>query len=593
VSISFAKAFLEVSSWLRRIANGNINPPDAKKPISLVYGVDDYPPSAITISNAIQQVCLIAINLVYPIVLFRAASAPTSVTSDLLAVGMLVLAFGTFIQVFRLGPVGSGYMCPSTFTATYFAPSLLAAKVGGLPLIFGMTLFAGLLETLIAPALNRLRGIFPPEISGLVIFMIGWSAGIAGLRMLLGASAAPVDQVEWSVAAATLAVMVSCNIWGTGVVRMTSALIGMLAGYVLAGILGFVDAAQFSAVLDAPWFGLPQFHVSWSFDATLIAPFAIASIAAAMKAAGTIAICQRINDANWVRPDLRSMTRGVLADGLTTAAAGMAGTVGTNTSTPGVGVAAASGVTSRVVAIVVGMIFLVLGFCPKITAILAIMPRSVIVAALLFTVTFIIINGVQIMTSRLLDPRRTLVLGFAIVAGGAVEVFPSVSASAPVELSPIVGSSLVFSTVVALTLNLLLRLGVSKTATLTVGRRNIDHQSIDTFFLRQSAIWGARPDIAQKAIFGVTQLVDAVADTCWTQGDLLITARFDEFNLDISVSYEGELLEFPTQRPSIDRIRDEEEGARLLAGYLLRQNADRIRSDRKNGLSNVHFHFDH
>ena len=93
------------------------------------------PPPVIVLSNAVQQVAVIAINLVYPIVVFRAANASVDVVSNLLATAMLVLAFGTFLQVLRSGPVGSGYMCPSTFTATYFAPSLLAAKVGGLPLV--------------------------------------------------------------------------------------------------------------------------------------------------------------------------------------------------------------------------------------------------------------------------------------------------------------------------------------------------------------------------------------------------------------------------------------------------------------------------
>jgi NCS2 family nucleobase:cation symporter-2 len=146
---------------------------------------------------------------------------------------------------------------------------------------------------------------------------------------------------------------------------------------------------------------------------------------------------------------------------------------------------------------------------------------------------------------------------------------------------------------VALALNLLLRIGVSKTATFKVARDKIDSQAIETFFLKQAANVGARPDIAQKAIFGVIQLVDAVADTCWNEGDLLITARFDEFNLDVSIFYKGEQLEFPTRRPSIHQIRDDDEGARLLAGYLLRQNADRIRSERKDSHAVVHFHFDH
>ena len=580
-------------SWIQRAALGKINPPNAKKPASLVYGVDDHPPPAVVLSNAIQQVAVIAINLVYPLVVFRAANASVEVTSGLLAVGMIVLSFGTFLQVLRLGPVGSGYMCPATFTATYFPAGLLAARAGGLPLVFGMTIFAGLLEAVLAPILNRLRGIFPPEISGLVIFIIGWSAGIAGLRVLLAQDAPSVSTAEWSVAGLTLAAMVVLNIWGTGLIRMSAALLGLVAGFIAAGFAGVVDHDHFAPVLQASWLGIPQFHLEWSFDPALIAPFAIASIAAAMKAAGTITVCQRINNANWVRPDLPNVTRGVLADGIGTAAAGFAGAVGTNTSTPGVAVAAASGVTSRSVAFVVGGIFLFLGFCPKLTAALAITPRSIIVPALLFTVTYIIINGVQIMTSRLLDARRTFVLGFAIVAGGAVEAFPSVVASAPSQLSPLLGSSLVFATVVALVLNFVFRIGVGKSASFSIAERPIDSQNIETFFLNQCATWGARPDITQRAIFGVIQLVDAIADTCWVEGRVVITARFDELNLDIEVSYIGKQLEFPTRRPNIDQIRDAEEGVRLLAGYLLRQNADRIRSEQKHGRSFVHFHFDH
>ena len=582
-----------LNNRLQQLVGGHIGPANAKKPASLIYGVNDHPPSMITLSNAVQQVGIIAINLVYPILIFRAANASAGTSSELLAVAMLVLAFGTFLQVLRLGPIGSGYMCPSTFTATYFAPSLLAARSGGLPLVFGMTIFAGLFEAALAPILNRLRGIFPPELSGLVIFMIGWSAGLAGLRVVLGTGAETVTPTEWAIAALTLAAMVTCNVWGRGFVRMTAALIGIVFGYLAAGITGIIDRTSFSPVLDAAWAGVPHFPMVWAFDPNLIAPFAIASVAAAMKAAGTITVCERSNDANWVRPNLRTVTRGVLADGLGTAAAGLAGGVGTTTSTPGVGVAVASGVTSRVVALAVGAIFLFLGFCPKITSLLAIMPRSIVVPALLFTVTFIIINGVQIMTSRLLDTRRTLVLGLAIVAGGAVEAFPSIAASAPSQLSPIVGSSLVFSTVIALVLNFLFRIGVSKTATLKIERDSIDSQNIEAFFERQSATWGARPDIARRASFGVIQLIEAVAGTAWDRKSLVITVRFDEFNLDVSIAYEGSQLEFPTRRPTIEQIQDEENGARLLAGYLLRQNADRIRSEHSRGNSVVHFHFDH
>lgn len=566
----------------------------AKKPSNLVYGVGDTPPLPITLLNGIQHVGLIAINLVYPLLIFRVVGAPVDAVTNLMAVGMLVLGMATFLQVIRLGPVGSGYMCPATFTATYLGPALLAAKIGGLPMVFGMTLLAGLLEVGVAPLLNRLRPIFPPEISGLVIFMIGLSGGIAGLRSLLAIGVAPVSQAEWWVAGITLASMIVLNVWGKGTVRMLCALIGLAIGYVAAFATGLIDSQTFSALHATPWIGVPAVSsMSWSFDIALAAPFAIASIAAAMKAAGTITICQRMNDADWVRPDMTSVTRGVLADGAGSVIAGLAGSVGVNTSTPAVGLASATGVASRQVAYAAGAIFLLLSFLPMVTASLAVMPRPVIVAALLFAVSFIIINGMQVINSRLLDARRTLVIALSILAGVAVEVFPTIAAVAPKGLAPIMGSSLVLSTLTALVLNLFFRIGVKKTVRLTLAGTEYESQRIEDFFQDESAKWGARPDVARRATFAVCQLVEVLVESFRRQGPIVIEASFDEFNFNVRVRYEGERLEFPERRPSDTQIRESEEGMRLLAGYMLRRNADRVRSESHNGNVTIHFHFDH
>ena len=565
-----------------------------KRPQNLIYALDEAPPPLVTILNGIQHVGLITINLVYPLLIFRLAGLPTTVVADLLAMGLTVLGIATFLHARRMGPLGTGFMCPATFTAAYFGPSLLAVKAGGLPLLFGMTLFAGLLEAGLAGALNRLRAIFPTEVSGLVIFMIGITAGIAGLRTMLGVQAETVSTGEWLVASVTLGTMIAFNVWGKGVVRMLCALIGLIVGYVVAAAAGLLSAAQLAAVWDVSWVAFPRFvNTSWSFDAGLVASFAVVSVAVAMKAAGTITICQRMNDADWVRPDMRSVTRGVLTDGVATAVAGLMGSTGTNTSTPSVGLAAATGVASRRVAYAAGCTFLLLGFMPKLAALLAIMPRSVMVAALIFTVCFIIINGLQVMSSRLLDVRRTVVIGLAIIAGVAIEAFPVIASSAPKALLPVVSSALVFSTLIALALNLLFRLGMRRTVRLEISREGIDVQTIEDFLHAHGATWGARPDVITRAIFGVNQLVEAVAENWWRAGPLVLEVSFDEFNLDVRLSYEGEALEFPDRRPTEHEIIESEDGARRLAGFLLRHNADRIRSEAKSGRAQVLFHFDH
>jgi NCS2 family nucleobase:cation symporter-2 len=564
-----------------------------KRPASIVYGLEDSPPLHATVFNGVQYVGLIAINLVYPLLVFRVADIPVQLVGSLLAIGMLVLGGATFLQVARLGPIGSGYMCPATFTATYLGPSLLAVQIGGLPLLFGMTLFAGLLEATLAPLLNRLRPIFPPEVSGLVIFVIGLSGGIAGLRAMLGDKAAPVTSEEWWIAGVTLGTMIALNVWGKGMARMLCALIGLAIGYVAAVLTGLL-AGNIGSIDEAPWLGLPAFgHLSWSFDVSMVMPFAIAAVAAAMKAVGTIAVCQRMNDADWVRPDMRSITKGVLADGMSTALAGAAGALGTNTSTPAVGLAAATGVASRKVAYAVAVIFVLLGVFPKLTVLLAVMPRPVVVASLLFAVTFIMINGLQVMSSRMLDARRTLVVGLAIVAGTAVEVFPTLSATASDAARPLIGSSLVFSTVIALVLNFILRIGVKQSAIFRVDTAPVDAEKLEQFMETSGATWGARRDIIDRAKFNMAQSLEVIFDSCEPGGPVEIVATFDEFNLDLRVSYAGPSIELPDKRPTNEEIMESEAGQRKLAGFMLRRYADRVAASHRNGRSTLLFHFDH
>ncbi|MGE5523220.1 MAG: uracil-xanthine permease family protein [Rhodospirillaceae bacterium] len=542
--------------------------------------------------SALQHVAVIAAYTVYPLVVFRSIDTPTDVIAGLLSTGFLVLGAGTFLQAWSR--VGSGYLCPTTFTATFIGPSLSAIKLGGLPLLFGMTFCSGVLQCALSGMLNRLRPYLPTELSGFVVLMVGITAGVAGMRYMLGtASGPPVTATEWLIAMLTLSLMAGLNVWGTGMLRMLCALIGLVGGYVAAVVSGLVPEQGLAILRAAPLVALPDIApTGWSFDAALVIPFIIAGLATTLKAIGTVTLCQRINDAEWVRPDMISNRRGVLADGIAIAAAGALGSVGVNTSSANVALVSATGVASRRIAYVVAAMFVGLGLFPKLATVLAVMPRPVMAAALLFATCFLLINGMQIITSRMLDTRRTLVIGLAVVAGLAVEVFPSVFHGTPRFLEPLVGSSLVFGTLVALALNLLFRIGVRKTVRLEV-ERSTTPTEIEDFFRRQGGAWGARPDVVERAIFGTLQLVETVRESCDPRGPFAVEASFDEFNLDVRVVYDGKLLQFPERRPSNEDIRNTEDGMRRLAGFMMRRNADRIASTTTSGRSTVLFHFDH
>ena len=85
-----------------------------------------------------------------------------------------------------------------------------------------------------------------------------------------------------------------------------------ITGYVLSGFTGHITAADLHNVLDQPLIALPQVsHLSYAFDWQMVIPFAVTGLAAAMSATAVVTTYQRINDADWVRPDMTSISGGI------------------------------------------------------------------------------------------------------------------------------------------------------------------------------------------------------------------------------------------------------------------------------------------
>lgn len=566
-----------------------------KKPADLAYGVEERPPGAVLWLTALQHVGVLSLVMVFPLLVSRAAGATPATAAQILSAGMLALGLATIAQARPYGPIGSGYLAPTGFQAVYLGPSLVAAQTGGLSLVFGMTIFAGLVEATLSRFLRPMRAYLPPELSGLVVLFTGLAVMAIGIRYLMtGSNGAPVPLLGWGVFGFTLAVMVGLNLWTRGMLRMFCALIGLISGYALAVALDLAAPAELAAIQRMPFVALPRFdHLAWSFDAAMVVPFAVAGVAATLNTSANVTIYQRLNDADWVRPDLRSISRGTLTDGLAASTAGALGSCGISTLAASVGVILATGVAARVIAYAIGAIVLALAFLPKFTAMLVATPTPVVAGALIFIGCFILIGGMQIITSRMLDARKSLVIGLSVSAALTVLMFPSVAAQAPSWFRPLLGSALVTGTVLAFGLNLLFRLGVQQRISLTLDPSADYPRAIEDFFTQRGKAWGARPDIIRRVIFGVTQLAEAVIENCNPDGPLLIEASFDEFNLDVHVSYAGELLELPQSRPTEREVREEDDGARRLAGFMLRRNADRAQSGRRDGRSAIDFHFDH
>src|SRR5262245_28229643 len=200
------------ASGRRRAAFHSPTPP-MRKPANLVYGVEEAPPHLVTLISAVQHVGVIAIFMIYPLIIGREAGVAADVLSAMLRMGMLALAVAVPLQALPRGPVGSRFLAPSIFTGVYLAPSLLAVKTGGMPLLWGMTIFAGLVEVALSRVWTRLRTFIPSETAGLVVFLIGVIIGLAALRILVGeGTSGSLTGRDGLIAGLALAVMIGLNI---------------------------------------------------------------------------------------------------------------------------------------------------------------------------------------------------------------------------------------------------------------------------------------------------------------------------------------------------------------------------------------------
>jgi xanthine permease XanP len=139
-------------------------------------------------------------------------------------------------------------------------------------------------------------------------------------------------------------------------------------------------------------------------------------------------------------------------------------------------------------------------------------------------------------------------------------------------------------------LNLIMRIGVRQRVCINLPPSRINREAVEQFLSEQGAHWAARRDVIRRAIFGVVQVLEVVSDP---PGDIEVEASFDEFNLDVRIRYVGELLAIPERKPTQQEIIASEDGERLLAGYLLRQSADRINMRAMDGAVEMNLHYDH
>ena len=568
----------------------------AKRPVNLLYDVNENPPPQTLLLLGIQHILVLSVAFVLPVIIVDAIGGVPADSERLICMAMIASGAATILQGLNKGPVGSGYLCPMLNGPAFLSATLVAGKIGGLPLIFGMTALAGVFEAFFSRIVYRLRAVFPSEVTGTIVMMIGIEIVPIGVTRFLGIDSLHPgpDPVSAAIGVITLLSMIGFNIWGNAKLRLYSVLLGFLLGYTAAFVTGVLPASRLAHFWDAPLLRIPDFGpFRLSFDIVVLIPFLVAALSSALKTMGDLSTCQKINDAEWKRPDMNSISRGILAGGIGNMLSGFLGSLGQSPSSGNVGLSLATGATSRLVAWAIGGLLIAMAFIPKLAAVFVIMPTPVLGAIVVFSACFMIMAGIQIITSRLIDARKTFVIGISVTFGLCVDFLPQVFKNLHPWVQPFAGSSLSLATFCAIFMNLLMRVGVSKAVKMEL-LPGVD-SSDKVFYLmeNQGATWGALKEVVHRASAALNEFLEYATAAELARGPLDVTVRFDEFNLDIDIAYEGVEARFPTKRPAPEDLLDDPDAMFGLSGYLIRQSVDKLRSWSDGKRAGVTLHFNH
>jgi len=555
----------------------------AERPKDLVYASDEKPPAVPLITIGFQHVAVICPYLVMVALVAEAAKLPQEAARNAMGLAMIAVAFLTVLQSLRLGPIGSGYLCPPVVSAIYLPSAMLAASAFGFPVVCGMVIFAGGCEIAIGGLLNSLRKFFPAVVSGVVIIAVGIELGKIGLGVLFAPQVMHDPRVNhmFLTALFVLVTMIALAVWAKGLPKLLCVLIGILLGYGVAVLLEVFPQNFSTEMARSPIFALPDPRfLSYSFEPSLMLPFAIAGLASGLRVVGVLTTCQQMNDAAWRRPNMESISGGVIADGIGCAVGGALGAPGMSASPSLVGIEKITGVTSRIVAWPIAGWLVALSCLPKFASLIVNMPRPVMAAALFFNGSLMFVAGIQLVVSRPITLRATLIIGLSLLSALSVLFFPEFYKSLPSWTRQFTGSEITVAVVVSTALNALFLLGTWRYGQLRLGADGtpLTAASFDSFFDQQASEWKIPAADVQRVREVVDQAIEHVAAK--TQGPVRIQVGSDSFDIRVTLNYTGNLPDLPDARPRVDLV-EEQSFVSGLTGYLSGLHADHIERSAK------------
>lgn len=426
-----------------------------------LFELEGVPPLRRALPLAVQHVVAMIVGCVTPaIIVSGAAGLPANEQVILIQAALVISALSTLLQLFPLGrrfPLGLGSGLPVIMGVSFaYVPTMQAIAEGhGVAAILGAQIVGGLVAALVGLFVKKLRRLFPPLITGTVVFTIGLSLYPTAINYMAGGTSS-VDYGSWQnwlIAFFTLGVVTTLNHFGKGLWKLSSILLGIGAGYALAACFGMV---HFESVAQASMFQLPQLlYFGVEFEISACVAIGILFGINAVQAIGdltatTVGAMDR-------EPTDKELQNGIVGYGVMNMIGGLFGGLPTATYSQNVGIVTTTRVINRVVLGLSALILGAAGLIPKFSALLTTIPQCVLGGATVSVFASIAMTGMKLVSSAEMDYRNSSIVGLAAALGMGISQASASLAAFPEWVTTIFGKSpVVVATIVAVVLNVIL-----------------------------------------------------------------------------------------------------------------------------------------
>jgi len=399
----------------RKTKAGSTNSPDKKLPLNK------------SIPLGIQHVlAMFAGNITVPIIVAGVFGQTPEQKIFLIQMALFVAGVATIIQTVGYKEIGARLPIVQG-TSFAFIPIMLPFKAAGLGAVFTAAFIGGIFQIFIGKVLKPIRHLFPPLVTGIVVLMIGFSLLKVGFMYAGGGGWLMNNKPEifananhLTVAFTVFIVAIFFNLRGKGMASAGSILIGIVAGFIVAAALGMVN---YGKIASAAWFAFPmplQYGIDFVPGAIILMLFM--SVVTTIETIGDIS-ATTMGGAKREATD-KEISGGIMADGVGTAFGAIFNAMPNTSYSQNAGLVAFTGVVSRHVGTIAGIVLVLMGLFPKLGGIIAAMPESVIGGAAIIMFGMIVAAGIKLISRAEMDQRNLLILALSLSFGIGMSLLP-------------------------------------------------------------------------------------------------------------------------------------------------------------------------